>query len=599
MKSFFKQVLATIVGIFITGFIFFFLGFLLLIGIASSVKHTMSEIQDGGTTKIKSNAVVQVKLNYPIYERTSDNPWDHIDFSNFEARNNLGLNQIIKHINKAKEDQDVKGLYLDLNYLEAGLATIEEIRNVLLDFKESGKFIVAYAEIYTQKAYYLASVADHIFINPTGMMEFKGFASESVYLKRTLEKLEIEPEIFVSGKYKSAVEIFKLEKMSAPAREQITVILEDLYKDFLNKIGTSRNIKASLLDSIADNFLIRKPKDAVHYHLADAAYFEDQVDSIIGELLGLESNADINFISLKKYVKVPTPYQKGIKDKIAVIYAEGNIVSGKSDDRQIASEDMTKAIREAREDDKIKAVVLRVNSPGGSALASDVIWRELLLTKEKKPVVVSMGDVAASGGYYISCMADKIVAQPNTITGSIGVFGLMLNGENFYKNKLGFTFDRVKTGKHSDIGYSFLLTRPLTGEEKMIIQNEVEDIYDIFLERVASGRGINKEQVHAMAQGRVWSGVKAKEIGLVDELGNINDAVKIAAELAELEHYKIEELPKHKDPFAKIMESFNADVKSYFLENEMGIDYKYYKQVKNLLHQTGIQARMPLDIRIN
>ncbi len=600
MKQFFKYVFATVVGVIISFFVCVFLGFIIIAGIASSFKSSLSEMDGSSKMSIKPNSVLQMRLNYPINERSPDNPFENFDFANFEPEFRLGLNDILKNIEKAKEDNNIKGIYLDLSSIPAGFATINEIRNALLDFKSSGKFIITYGEVYTQGAYYLASVADNVYINPNGIFSFKGLSSTSVFLKKTLEKLELEPQIFKVGKFKSAVEPLIREDMSEPAKEQLRTFLGDFYDLFLNSISTSRGVSTAMLDSIAENILIRKPEDAVTYKLADATQYEDEVLDKLKEQVGIELEDDLELVKLSKYNRVPKSNPPvGIKDKIAVIYAEGNIVSGKSDEGQVGSETIVKAVREARENEKVKAIVLRVNSPGGSALASDVMWRELLLAKKDKPLVVSMGDLAASGGYYISCMADTIVAQPNTITGSIGVFGVLLNAKKFYNNKLGFTFDGVKTNKYADLDMGFLGTRPLKEDEKLIIQGEVDRIYDDFLQRVAEGRKSSKEDIHEIAQGRVWSGVRAKEIGLVDVLGGINEALAIAANMADLEEFKVDAYPKRKDPFEKIMLSFGASIKDRIIQSSLGEDYKLYQYTQKVKDMTGIQARMPFDLEIN
>ncbi len=600
MKQFFKYVFATIVGVVISFFICFFLAIVIIAGIASGIKENLTDIQEGGNVDVKANSVLHIKLDYPIKERTPNNPFENFDFTNFEPKAQIGLNDILKNIEKAKADDNIKGIYLDLSLLSAGSSSVEEIRNALLDFKSSGKFIYTYSEILTQSAYYLASVSDKIFVNPNGLMEYKGFSMKSLYLKSMLEKLDIEPQIFVVGKFKSAIEIFSRDDMSEPAKKQLNVFLGDMYSTFKTNISASRGVSVAKLDSIAQYFLIREPVDAVKHHLIDATAYEDEVFANIKTQLGINTEEEIEFIALKKYVKTADSDREfGVKDKIAIIYAEGEIISGKGEDGQIGSESMVQAIREARDEEDVKVIVLRVNSPGGSALASDVIWRELVLAKKEKPLVVSMGDLAASGGYYISCMADSIVAQPNTITGSIGVFGVVMNAEGFYNKKLGINFDGVKTNPHADLGYTALGTRGLTEEEKMIVQNQVEIIYNTFLDKVAKGRNTTTENIHEIAQGRIWSGTRAQTIGLVDKLGGIEDALAIASRMANLEKYKVEAYPKRKDPFEKIIEGFGVNAKKYLLEQAIGTEYKYYKIAVQLKNYNGIQARIPFQLEIN
>ncbi|HEY0771577.1 MAG TPA: signal peptide peptidase SppA, partial [Sphingobacteriaceae bacterium] len=506
-----------------------------------------------------------------------------------------GLNDILASIKKAKTDDHIKGIYLDLTSLQAGQATVEEIRNALLDFKNSGKFIYSYSEVYAQNAYYLAS-AGKVYINPEGLLDFRGFSSQMIFFKGTLEKLDIEAQVIKVGTYKSAVEPFILDKMSDANRQQVTGFLGSMYDHFLEKISASRRIPKTSLAKIADSALIRNARDAVNYKLADGIRYKDQVLEDLRVLTGTEKDKNVNSVNLKTYAPTAEEKSSSASDRLAIIYASGEIISGEGNEETIGSERISKAIRTARLDKKIKAVVLRVNSPGGSALASDVIWREVVLTKKVKPIVVSMGDVAASGGYYIACAADSIFAQPNTITGSIGVFGIIPNMQKFFDNKLGMTFDGVKTGKFADLG---TVTRPLTEAEKMIIQKEVNDIYSDFTIKVGQGRKRSPAYIDSIGQGRVWSGTEALKNGLVDRLGNINDAVKSAARKANIKEYKIVEYPSQKDPFHALFDNSADKISDYLTKKELGSNYLYYQQLKSALQFTGVQARLPYSITIN
>ncbi len=589
MKNFLKYTLATIVGVILASFI----GILIFFGVVGSIVSS----SQNKTVKIKPNTILQIKLNKPIVDRTSKNPMANFNFQSFQPEPHLGLNDILKNIEAAKTDNNIKGIYLDLSIVHSGIASIEEIRNALLDFKKSGKFILSYADYYTQASYYLASVADKIYVNPQGVIELKGLHAELMFFKGTLKKLEIEPEIIRHGKFKSAVEPFMLDKMSDANREQYNVFMGSIWNKFLEGISKQRNISIKDLTKYADNLTIRDTKSALKYHIIDGVRYKDEIISELKNLVKIEQNKKLKLVSLTRYSNVPkkSKFKHFVKNKIAIIYAQGEINMGKGTDKTIGSDELSKTIRKARLDSTIKAVVLRVNSPGGSALASEVIWREVYLTKKVKPVIASMGDVAASGGYYISSAADTIVASPNTITGSIGVFGLLFNGEKFLKNKLGITVDRVKTNKFSDIGS---LTRPMTGAEREIIQSGIEDVYDTFLTHVAQGRHMTKKAVDKIGQGRVWSGQDAKKIGLVDVFGGLNKAVEIAVKKANLKKYRIVSLPKQADPFTQIMKQLKGDVEMSILKNKLGSDYKYYDQLQKLTKINGCQARLPFDIDI-
>jgi len=565
----------------------FVLGILLIIGIVSTASNESK-------VTIDDNTVLHLSLNYPISERTSKNPFQNLNFGGFETENNLGLKDILAHIKEAKTDSRIKGIYVDVSAIQGGFASIEEIRNTLIDFKKSGKFILAYSEVYTKGAYYLASVADKIYVNPEGMVDFKGFSTEIMFFKGALEKLDIEAQVIKVGTYKSAVEPYILDKMSKPNREQITSFLGSLYTHFLSNIAISRKIPVDSLSAIANTAAVQTATDAVKFRLVDGVKYKDEVLTELKSLCGIAQKKELRSVSISDYTPQSKELSKASADRIAVVYAVGEIVSGEGDDETMGSENISRAIRTARLDDKVKALVLRINSPGGSSLASDVIWREVELTKKVKPVIVSMGDVAASGGYYIACAADSIFAQPNTITGSIGVFAIIPNMKKFFNNKLGITFDEVKTSKFSEIS----ITRPLSDDERLLLQAEVNNIYKTFTQKVANGRHKTPEFIDNIGQGRVWTGAEAIKIGLVDRLGNINDAVKSAAKKAGLKEYKLVDYPDQKDPLKELFDDSADKVRTYFTKQELGENYNYYQKMQSVLKTTGIQTRMPYEVVI-
>jgi len=593
MKQFFKYMLATIAGLLVTSIIMFFIS---IIGITAMIASASGGEKE--SPYVSNNSVLHVKFNTPIKDKASDNPFENFNFETFEANENLSLGEIIETIKKAKKDDRIKGIYLDLSIINTGLASLEEIRKALNDFKTSGKWIISYSEIYTQRSYYLASVADKIYLNPAGIMELRGLSTELMFFKKMLEKLDVEVQIIRHGKFKSAVEPYILEKMSPSNREQVERMLTTVWGSITSKISKSRKIEESEINNLADEIKIQNAKDAVKYKFIDQLTYKDELLDELRKRLKLEEGKKIKHVTLGKYAKAKIKGEKKTfsKNKIAIVYASGAIMSGKSQQGDMGSETISQAIREARLNKKVKAIVLRVNSPGGSALASDVIWREVTLAKKVKPVVVSMGNVAASGGYYIACAADKIVANEKTITGSIGVFGVIPNAQGFFNNKLGITFDGAKTNKHADM---LSVSKPLTAEEKAIIQIGVEKIYDDFITKVADGRNISKAAVDSIGQGRIWTGLDAKEIGLVDEIGGLNKALAIAKKMAKLKNYRIEAYPKRKDLFEEIIIELSGGAQAKLLEMYLGDNYKYYQKTNELKTQSGIMARMPYEIDIH
>jgi protease-4 len=582
MLQFLKFVLATIVGL----ILFFFLTIIVLVGIGSA--------GDPEKPNLKDNAVLKLSLDRPLVEISND-PFEELNLPGMQEGKE-SMVDILAAIENAKREDKVKGIFLDMSATRAGFAQLEEIRNALLDFKESKKFIYAYGDYYAEGAYYLASVADSIFLYPEGAMEFNGLFSEIPFIKGTLEKLEVKPIIFRVGEFKSAVEPFILDKMSPENKLQTMQFIGSINTHYMKSIAESRNIPYENLKRINDSMLVQEPEEAVQYGLVSKLAYLDQVHSSIKKKLGIKEDEKFNMISAKTMAKVKGKPNTS-DNKIAVIVAQGEIVDGKGEDDNIGSVKFAEEIRKARKDKNVKAVVLRVNSPGGSALASDVIWREITLTKQVKPIVASMSSVAASGGYYISMNCNKIVAQPTTITGSIGVFGLLFNAEGLLKNKLGVTTDRVKTGEFADLGNG---SRPMSEAERQIIQKSVNRIYEVFTSKAASGRNMDVEALKKLAGGRVWSGIDAKEQGLVDEYGGLNDAVKLAAKEAKLKEgdYRLKYSPQTNDIFKQIMESLSGETEARLLQAYLGEHYNLIRQVKDIHRFEGIQARLPFDLEI-
>ena len=592
MKSFWKVTFASLTGTILASIVMFFLMFLILMGIVSSAR------EDEKAT-IESQTILKLELNNKIVDRATDNPFEDFDFASMQPNKGVGLNQILENISKAKEDENIEGIYLQLTGLQAGIATITEIRNALIDFKESGKFIISYSNYYSQATYYLASISDKIYLNPEGSLEMVGLSAQLMFFKNAFDKFGIKPMIIRHGKFKSAVEPYMLDKMSEANREQFETFMGSIWNSILKGISKERHINIDKLNEIADNLLVKNAKSAVELKLVDGLKYYDEIIDLLKIESKIKKDKKLKFVSLNKYNKVPEKRKKGekglAKDKVAVIYASGEIVMGKGADNNIGGESLAETIRKVREKKSIKAIVLRVNSPGGSALASELIWREIVLAKKEKPVIVSFGDVAASGGYYIACAADTIVASSNTITGSIGVFGVLFNIKELLNEKIGITIDKVNTNKYSDIGSQF---KNLETEERAYIQQMIEDIYSTFVNHVAQGRGMTFEEVDAIGQGRVWSGKNAIKNGLVDKIGGLDDAIKIAVEKAKLDRYRIVNYPKQKDPFQKIMDELQ-NAKVNYVKSELGELESFYEMYQTLSNMKGIQARLPLEIEIH
>ena len=582
MKSFLKNILTTIIGIIssIIVMILLIIGFVAIISSEDEVK-------------VKENSILKIDLaNTSVVERSSENPFDGLSLSG-DVASTIELKKVLDNIEKAKNDNNIKAIYINnIDKLKAGLSQVEEIRNKLVEFKSCGKPIIAYSEVYSQSGYYFSSVADKIYLNPEGIVELKGLSAGIMFYKGLLEKLDIEVQIIRHGKFKSAVEPFMLDKMSDANREQMQLLLNSFADNLFDSIASQRGMTLSDIHNHANNLSLENAKSCLDLHYVDALLYQDQVDD---SLLVISKSEKLNFISLNKYSNVKVEKKEISRNKIAIIYATGEINSGEGDEKSIGSETTAKAIKAARNDKNVKAIVLRVNSPGGSALASDVIWRETVLAKEEKPLIVSMGDYAASGGYYIACAADSIVANPTTLTGSIGVFGMIPNLQKLYKNKLGISIDTVNTNKHADMG----MNRALTKFEENKIQKSVVDIYTTFITHVGEGRNMSTAAVDEIGQGRVWTGYDAKDIGLIDTYGGLEKAIEIAVHLAEIEDYRIISLPKKKDPFAELALKFGGETSiSELVMLKLGLKTELTNPIENLLKRDKIQARIPFIMEL-
>lgn len=588
MRSFFKYVLATITGIIISTVLLF----IIFIGIISMM---VSSVGSSTEAVVPTNAVLFIDLNHEITEKSEPNPFENMELPGLVSTKSIGLNDIVSRIKAAKTDGNIKGIYLNVAGAGTGFATLKAIREALVDFKTSDKFIIAYSDGMTQKGYYLNAVADEIYLHPQGSLDFRGLASTVMFFKEALDKVGVEMQVLKVGTYKSAVEPFIMNSMSDANREQVNSYLGSIYGTFLQDISTSRKISADSLRSIANGYLIREAADAKKYGFVNDLLYKDQVIAKIKAKLGLDDKKDIPTVALLDYKKSADKGEAG-GDRVAVLYAYGDIVDGEGVEGQIGGDKLSRELRELRRDDKVKAIVLRVNSPGGSALASESIWREVDLTKKTKPIVVSMGDYAASGGYYISAAADSIFADPTTLTGSIGVFGLVPSFQKLFNTNLGIHFEAVKTAKFADMDVD--MDRPLTEEEKTIIQGGVNKIYQVFMKRVADGRKISIAEVDSIGQGRVWTGEQAVKLKLVDRVATLDQAIAAAAKKAKLENYRVSEYPREKDPFATIWSTSKDKIKMWMLEDELGDYVKYLAEVKKITQMSGVQARIPYLVEI-
>jgi len=593
MRQFFKFLFASCLGTALALILLVVIGFGTLAGVAS-------RMSDKKTVAVPSNSVLELDFEDLIPEKTNNTEMDPFDLDNKDV---LGLTDIVAAIERAKNDADIKGIYLHANNVMAGKATSSVIRKALLDFKSSGKFIYSYANYYSQNTYYLVSVSDSILLNPVGAVDFRGFSSMIAYYKGMLDKLDVDFEIFYVGKYKSATEPFRFDKMSEENRIQVREYVNALYTIFIRDIAASRNIPEPELRQIANSFEGRSPERALKARLIDRIAYEDEVLELMKNKIGLGKKDKLNRVKLGDYFTAKgNKTDFSTKDKIAVVYAEGTIQDGDDETSgSIFDGKYVKILRKIRQDESIKAVVLRINSPGGSVLASENIFREVdLLRKSGRPIIVSMGDVAASGGYYIACQADSIFAEPNTITGSIGVFGIVPLLARTMKENLGITYDTVRTGKYSAFGTPFYAFSP---DEKEIIQQRINHTYEDFLQKVALGRHKTRDEVHEIAQGRVWPGTRAKEIGLVDDLGGLDRALAAAATMAGIEKYRTTTYPRTLNGIEQLLERFTKDkdkddVKAALIRSELGEVYPMYKAVQELRRSNGIMARLPFEIVI-
>lgn len=579
--NFLKNILSTIIAL----IIFSVVGLFVFTGVIASLSESEKFV-------VKDNSILHLNLNKPITEMEVDNPFD--DFGSFAGEvSSIGLVELKAAIKNAATDDKVKGIYLNVNFFMAGMAMLEEVRQSLHEFKESGKFVVAYSEYYSENAYYLASVADKVILNTEGEVELNGLNANVTFLKGTMEKFGIEPQIFRVGEFKSAVEPFIRKDLSQENELQLKELLGSMNDHMLTSIAESRSIPVERVKQISNGMEVRNAQNALTTGLVDALMYEDEVLDVLKESASID---ELEMVTYSQYKSTYSDY-KATTNKIAVIVASGDIVMGKGEDASVGSTKFAKLIREARLDNSVKAIVMRINSPGGAYLASDVMWRELELAKAEKPVIASMSDYAASGGYYLAMPCDTIVAQPNTITGSIGIFGMLFNLSEMLEDRLGITHDEVSTGEFSGM---LTVTRSLTAAEKAIIQKSIEKNYETFVTKAAEGRGMTVEALKEVAGGRVWTGVQAKERGLVDVLGNFEDAVSIAAQKAGIEDdYKLRYFPKQKPFFEKLMEDFGGQVKSEFVKQEVGEFYPYLKELQKVKNLKGVQARMPFEMEIN
>jgi protease IV len=590
MKEFFKYVLATIVGIFAVSIIGMIL-FGMVIGalIASTEKQVA----------VENNSILVLDLSRQIVDRAPNDPFEDLDILGFNQVKTLGLDDIFSSLENAATDDRIKGVYLKLSVVNGGMASVEEIRNALISFKKNcSKPVYAHAEQYMmdQKAYYLATVADKIVIHPEVSVDFRGLGGEMMFYKNLLNKVGIEMQIVRHGKFKAAVEPFMLDKMSDENREQQLTYMNSLWNHMLKGISEKRNISVEKLNLLADQVqTFNKGKKAVENGLVDEVKYKDEVLDDLRKIAGIEGTKGVPVISVSNYADVPDKGKKFSRNKIAVIYASGDIGMSFGSE-YIDGEELSREIRKVRQDSSYKAIVLRVDSPGGTVFDSETIWREVKLAADEKTLVVSFGDVAASGGYYLSCPADKILASPNTITGSIGIFGTIPNFGELLNDKLGITTDVVKTNKNSDL---LTLTRPMTDYERQMMQSNIEEGYSNFVSHVAEGRKMTTAQVDSIGQGRVWSGENAKEIGLIDDFGGLEDAIKLAAEIEGLDEYRTVDLPALPDPFEEFFKMGTDNIRAKFLQNELGEKYRYYEYFKKMSGLNGIYARMPYDIHIN
>ena len=589
MKNFLSSLLATIIGLVIMTVLIF----IIFMGIIAS--STSKE-----AVEVKENSLLVAKFNAQIKDRANEDPFSLLFSGNFMYDEIMGLNQILKDLEKAKTDENIEGIFMKLGAVSAGIATLGEIREAMIEFKESGKFIYAYSDAYTQKSYYLASVADSVFMTPEGMFLFNGMSAEVMFYKDALEKVGVEMQVIRHGTYKGAVEPFLRNDLSPENREQIESYVGALWGKIVEDISESRGMSVEKLNQIADELTTIDSEQLVKTGMVDGLIYYDEMLTLMKEKLGVEEEDDLEAVSLKSYKDAPVKEKKEYsKNKVAVIYAMGSVVDGNAGEGYISSERISKAIRKARRDKSVKAIVFRINSGGGSGSASDVIHREVMLAAKEKVVVASMGDVAASGGYYIAAPADTILAGPGTITGSIGVFGLFPNVQKLMNDKIGVTTDVVKTNENSNI---LTAMDPLDPNERVIVQKMIDDFYVKFVTIVAEGREKSYDEIDAIAGGRVWAGSNALELGLIDMYGGLEKSIEVAAEMAGLEDYRVQSLPRLEDPMAAIMKQLTGSSMARtdrILRRELGMGYRHYRKIQDIQKMHGIQAIMPYDIELH
>ncbi|MFV0546399.1 MAG: signal peptide peptidase SppA [Bacteroides sp.] len=590
MKDFFKFTLATVTGIILSGIILFILGIVTFFGIASSADSE---------TIVKKNSIMMLDLNGTLVERTQETPFAFFSEIMGDKENVYGLDDILSSIKKAKENENIKGIYIQASALGASYASLQAIRNALVDFKTSGKFIVAYGDVYSQKLYYLSSVADKVLLNPKGMLQWTGLSATPIFYKDLLKKIGVEMQIFKVGTYKSAVEPFNSTEMSPANREQVTVFLNSIWNQVLEGVSTSRHLSKDSLNNYADRMLMFSPaEETVACGLADTLIYRNDVKDYLKKMAQVKEDDPLRILGLHDMINVKRNVPKDKSGNIvAIYYAAGEIVDAAQNgtDNLIVGNKVIKDLRKLKDDDDIKAVVFRVNSPGGSAFASEQIWNAVKELKAKKPVIVSMGDYAASGGYYISCLADTIVAEPTTLTGSIGIFGIVPNAKEL-TDKIGLSYDMVKTNKFADFGN---LMRPFNDDEKLLMQAMINRGYEIFVSRCAEGRGMSKEAIKKIAEGRVWTGEKAKELGLVDILGGIDTAMEIATKKAGIENYTVISYPEKESWLSNLFnDTPNNYIESKLLNSKLGEYYQQFGLLKNLSDRSMIQARIPFELSL-
>ena len=591
MKDFLKFTLATVTGIILSSIVLFIIGMVTLFGIVSTADTE---------TIVKKNSVMMLDLNGVLVERTQESPLGILSQLFSDDSNTYGLDDILSSIQKAKENENIKGIYLQANSLGTSYASLQEIRNALLDFKESGKFVIAYADSYTQGLYYLSSVADKVLLNPKGMIEWKGIASAPLFYKDLLQKIGVEMQIFKVGTYKSAVEPFISTEMSPANREQVTAFINSIWGQVTEGVSASRSLPVDSLNALADRMLMFYPaEESVQCGLADTLIYRNDVRNYLKQWVDLKEDDRLPVLGLSDMINVKKNMPKDKSGNIvAVYYASGEITdySGSSTSEEgIVGTKVIRDLRKLKDDEDVKAVVLRVNSPGGSAFASEQIWHAVKELKTEKPVIVSMGDYAASGGYYISCVADTIVAEPTTLTGSIGIFGMVPNVKEL-SEKIGLTYDVVKTNKFSDFGN---IMRPFNQDEKTLMQMMITQGYDTFVNRCAEGRHMSKEAIEKIAEGRVWTGEAAKELGLVDVLGGIDTALEIAVRKAGIEGYTVVSYPAKQDLLSSLLNTKPTNyVESQILKSKLGEYYQQFGMLKNLKERSMIQARIPFELNI-